>query len=51
MGGARGDEESVGGRVGRFNRKFEGMGGLDVGEFDEGVSDAAVDSKTKKGGK
>lgn len=31
MGGARGEEELVGGRVGRFNRKFEGMGGSSDG--------------------
>jgi hypothetical protein len=41
MGGQRGEEELVGGRVGRFNRRFEGIGGsrsgggvdwMDIGE-------------------
>jgi len=31
MGGQRGEEELVGGRVGRFNRRFEGMGGSKSG--------------------
>jgi len=31
MSGQRGEEELVGGRVGRFNRRFEGMGGSKSG--------------------
>lgn len=31
MSGQRGEEEMVGGRVGRFNRRFEGMGGSKSG--------------------
>jgi hypothetical protein len=31
MGGQRGEEELVGGRVGRFNKRFEGMGGSKSG--------------------
>lgn len=66
MGGQRGDEELVGGRVGRFNRKFEGMGGsrsgasgsidwMDMGEegaIPEGNQDTLeVTPKAGKGGK
>ena len=54
MGGQRGEEELVGGRVGRFNRRFEGMGGSKSGSSDidwmevgEGVEDGAVESKGK----
>lgn len=31
MSGQRGEEEMVGGRVGKFNRRFEGMGGSKSG--------------------
>lgn len=61
MSGQRMDEELVGGRVGRFNRKFEGMGGsssgasgsidwTDIGEegaIPEGTEDAPVPTPTK----
>lgn len=58
MGGARGQEELVGGRVGRFNRKFEGMGGSQSGgngldfdwmELGEGEGYDALKSGTGKG--
>jgi hypothetical protein len=54
MSGQRGEEELVGGRVGRFNRRFDGMGGsksgssdIDWTEVGEGVENGTVDTKTK----
>lgn len=56
MTGQRGEDELVGGRVGRFNRRFEGMGGsksgssdIDWMEIGEGVEDGTPDSKPKGG--
>jgi hypothetical protein len=62
MGGQRGEEELVGGRVGRFNRRFEGMGGsktgasgsvdwMDMGDVEEGTQDPKTPAKDTKGGK
>ena len=60
MGGQRGEEELVGGRVGRFNRRFEAMGGsrsgasgsvdwMDMGEEGtEGTQESKTASKDTK---
>lgn len=53
MSGQRGEDELVGGRVGRFNRRFEGMGGSKSGSSDidwmEIGEDGTSDSKAKGG--
>jgi len=62
MGGQRGEEELVGGRVGRFNRRFESIGGsksgggvdwMDMGDevAEEGKQVSKATSKGTKGGK
>ena len=62
MGGQRGEEELVGGSVGRFNRRFEAMGGsktgasgsvdwMDIGETEEETQDSKATSKDTKGSK
>jgi hypothetical protein len=60
MGGRRGEEALVGGRVGRFNKRFEGMKGgsvdwmesMDIGEgSEEKTQPSKADVKSTKGGK
>lgn len=61
MGGARGEEELVGGRVGRFNRRFEGMGGsrsgsssldwMEMGEEAEGGAEADAEAASETNAK